>query len=277
MIRSQALLLVGHGAALNADSSAPVYAHAARIRRRRLFSEVHTAFWKEDPPIRGAPARISATDVFVVPVLLADGYFASQVVPRELAVVRGPNRRGAQTVHYCPPVGTHPAMDALVLRRARQAAPLSRADRRRGALLVVGHGTERDRKSGDVVRAIVKRLRKSCDYGQVDFAFLDEDPRLNDVVADIDVRHVVLVPFLLADGWHTGETIPRDLGLAGPRTERDGRVLWYAKPVGTLPEVADVVVEIAQTAGGSVGLTPPTRPAPRGPPRSARCPPRARG
>jgi sirohydrochlorin cobaltochelatase len=254
MPRSQALLLIGHGARDSPDSGAPVRAHAARISRLRVFDEVHTAFWKEAPSIRGSLSRISAADVFVVPVLLADGYFARQVVPRELAVACGPNPRGARTVHYCPPVGTHPGMDALVMRRARQAGPLSRADRRRGALLVVGHGTERDPRSGDVVRAIVRRLRRSHTYGQVELAFLDEDPRLGDVVAGIDAPDLVLVPFLAAEGRHTGETIPRDLRLAGPRTERNGRVLWYAKPVGTLPEVADLAVELAERAGARVRL-----------------------
>jgi sirohydrochlorin cobaltochelatase len=49
-----ALLLLGHGSTLNADSSAPTYQHAEEIRKRRLFGEVHVAFWKEEPNFRQA-------------------------------------------------------------------------------------------------------------------------------------------------------------------------------------------------------------------------------
>ncbi|MGH7446345.1 MAG: CbiX/SirB N-terminal domain-containing protein, partial [Longimicrobiales bacterium] len=72
---SRVLLLVGHGSAHDRYSSAPVYAHARRIRHRRLFDEVHVAFWKEPPFLCDALRLIDAADVFVVPMFLAEGYY----------------------------------------------------------------------------------------------------------------------------------------------------------------------------------------------------------
>jgi hypothetical protein len=46
------------------------------------------------------------------------------------------------------------------------------------------------------------------------------------------------------------QAFPRALGLDGERTRRGGRTLWYARPVGTMPDMADVVVQLARGAGG---------------------------
>jgi sirohydrochlorin cobaltochelatase len=48
-----ALVLVGHGSTLNAESSAPTYQHADELRRRRLFGQVVECFWKLEPGVAG--------------------------------------------------------------------------------------------------------------------------------------------------------------------------------------------------------------------------------
>ena len=48
-----ALVLVGHGSTLNAESAAPTYQHADELRRRILFAQVTECFWKLEPPICG--------------------------------------------------------------------------------------------------------------------------------------------------------------------------------------------------------------------------------
>ena len=51
---NSALLIVAHGSTVNPDSSAPTLAHAAEIRRRKIFADVECAFWKEEPSLRDA-------------------------------------------------------------------------------------------------------------------------------------------------------------------------------------------------------------------------------
>src|SRR5207245_11621515 len=82
-----ALLIVGHGSTVNPDSSATTLAHAAEIRRRKVFVEVGCAFWKEEPSLRDALFlfdRESVREVYVVPNFIVEGYVTQTVIPREL-------------------------------------------------------------------------------------------------------------------------------------------------------------------------------------------------
>jgi sirohydrochlorin cobaltochelatase len=87
LVLSQAtLLIVGHGSTVNPDSSVPTWAHAAEIRRRRVYGDVGCAFWKEEPSLRDtlflfAPPQIR--EVYVVPNFISEGYFTQTVIPRE--------------------------------------------------------------------------------------------------------------------------------------------------------------------------------------------------
>lgn len=248
---TRTLLLVGHGSSENRDSSAPVYAHAARIRAWSCFDDVRVAFWKEQPRLCDAWADHRDEHVFVVPMFLAEGYYTREVVPRELRLRGRVTRDGRRIIHYCDPVGAHPRMAGLVLRRALETARLSADERSRTALAVIGHGTERSATSSATVRRITERLRAGSGFAAVHCGFIDQEPRIERIVAAPGAERLVLVPFLLADGWHTRETIPQALGLVGTRTERpgrDGRVVWYTPPVGTMREVAGIALASARAA-----------------------------
>src|SRR5438445_10343714 len=111
---NRALLIVAHGSTVNLDSSAPTLAHAAEIRRRKLFANVECAFWKEEPSLRDAlflfdPELVH--DVYVVPNFISEGYFTETVIPRALELNgRITKRTNGQTWTYCAPVGSHPSM-----------------------------------------------------------------------------------------------------------------------------------------------------------------------
>ena len=122
-----ALVLVGHGSTLNAESAAPTHQHADELRRRGLFAQVIECFWKLEPSIAGVLRGVFAPRVFVVPLFISDGYFTEEVIPRELGLCAPGEKafarvqqRGAQTLHYCGPVGTHPSMTEVILARARE-------------------------------------------------------------------------------------------------------------------------------------------------------------
>ena len=75
-------------------------------------------------------------------------------------------------------------------------------------------------------------------------AFLDQEPRIEQVLARTTEREVILVPYLLAAGWHTRVTIPERLGLEGTRTVKNGRSLWYAAPVGVSSGIARIARDL---------------------------------
>src|SRR5215510_2626054 len=102
-----ALVLIGHGSTLNAESAAPTYQHADELRRRRLFGQVLESFWKIEPAICAVLRGVFARRVFIVPLFISEGYFTEEVIPRELGMARKTSveyeriaRRGEQTICY---------------------------------------------------------------------------------------------------------------------------------------------------------------------------------
>lgn len=255
----QALVIIGHGSHLNADSSAPVYEHAAAIRATGAFDEVRECFWKEEPSLREVLDLVEADEVYVVPLFISEGYFTEEVLPRDLGL-DGPapseTRKMGKTIRYTPPVGTHPWMASMILRRAEESAGLTHAQARQAGLVIIGHGTERNSNSAEVIYRVTREADEAGVFGHVRTGFLDQPPEVDAVVEEMTERTLVLVPFFVAEGWHTQETIPDDLGInrpaVSPVTERDGRTFYYARPVGTFPEVADIVLQRAREAGARV-------------------------
>jgi sirohydrochlorin cobaltochelatase len=50
----------------------------------------------------------------------------------------------------------------------------------------------------------------------------------------------------IAEGWHTRETIPEDLGLVDEVTVRDDKTIFYGAPVGTHPSMANLIAARAR-------------------------------
>src|SRR5450432_2581595 len=115
------LVVLGHGTVLNADSAAPVYQHAAELRRRKIFADVRAAFWKQEPQIKKVLAETSAPRVFIVPLFISEGYFSTEIIPKELGFDSVPSTLKSQqsTVYYCQPVGSHDSMTRVLLARAK--------------------------------------------------------------------------------------------------------------------------------------------------------------
>ncbi|HEX8831919.1 MAG TPA: CbiX/SirB N-terminal domain-containing protein, partial [Longimicrobium sp.] len=122
--------------------------------------------------------------------------------------------------------------------------------------IIIGHGTERNSNSAEVIYHVTRQAEAAGVFGHVRTGFLDQEPAVGRVLGEMEARRLVLVPFFVAEGWHTQETIPDDLGInrpaVSPVTVRDGRSIFYAAPVGTFPEVAEIVLQRAREAGAEI-------------------------
>jgi sirohydrochlorin cobaltochelatase len=270
------LLIVAHGSTVNPDSSAPTLEHSAAIRRRKIFATVECAFWKEEPSLRDALFLFdpeSIREVYVVPNFISEGYFTQTVVPRELEL-DGPitTRSNGQIWRYCEPVGNHPLMTELLLKRARDVA----ADAALGetSLLIVAHGTDLNENSAVAAKREAEKIRALGKYAAVLNVYMEEAPLVSDWRTLTKTPTVVVVPFFISDGLHSYEDIPRLLGMvvaAGvdrqpgsspPATVQreifrqnpyaiDGRNLFYAPSIGTDPGVVDIIIEQANATAKS--------------------------
>jgi sirohydrochlorin cobaltochelatase len=284
-----ALLIVAHGSTVNPDSSAPTLTHAAEIRRRKIFADVGCAFWKEEPSLRDAlflfdPEAIR--EVCIVPNFISEGYFTQTVVPRELELNgRITKRPSGQIWKYCQPVGNHPAMTELLLKRARDIAP--GIDPAETSLLIVAHGTDLNENSAVAAKREAERIRGLGEFSEVLNVYMEEQPLVSAWRKLTKTRNVVVVPFFISDGLHSYEDIPRLIGIPTCHPERseakskdpvakpldnftgsldsarddvessrreifrrnpyriDGRSLFYAPSIGTDPGFADIIVEQA--------------------------------
>jgi sirohydrochlorin cobaltochelatase len=266
-----ALLIVAHGSTVNPDSSAPTLAHAAEIRRRKIFADVECAFWKEEPSLGDAKFLFdpkSIREVCVVPNFISEGYFTQTVIPRELELNGATTKQAnGQTWKYCQPVGNHPAMTDLLLKRAREVAPgVDPADT---SLLIVAHGTDLNENSAVAAKREAEKIRGLGKFAAVLNVYMEEPPLVSDWRKLTKTRNVVVVPFFISDGLHSYEDIPRLIdivvaagvdrgrpGSAPPATARgeifrhnpyqiDNRFLFYAPSIGTDPGFADIIIDQA--------------------------------
>ncbi|GGN96544.1 CbiX/SirB N-terminal domain-containing protein [Haloarcula pellucida] len=271
----EALVIAAHGSHLNAESSTPTFSHADTIRATGAFDEVREVFWKEEPSFREGLRTVDAEEVYLVPLFISEGYFTEQVIPREFRLDEwdpemwdsdGTSATHAtltaddtgQTVHYCGPVGTHDSMSDVIVQRAKSVTDDPDVGEGFG-LAVVGHGTERNENSAKAIEYHAQRIGEMDRFDEVQALFMDEDPEVDDVTDYFESEDVVVVPLFIADGYHTQEDIPEDMGLTDdyrtgwdtPETV-DGHDIWYAGAVGTEPLMADVVLERAADAGADV-------------------------
>lgn len=286
---NSALLIVAHGSTVNPDSSAPTLAHAAEIRRRKIFADVGCAFWKEEPSLRDALFLFdpeSIREVCVVPNFISEGYFTQTVIPRELELNGPTTKRGSgQIWKYCQPVGNHPAVTELLLKRASEIAP--DLDPAETSLLIVAHGTDLNENSAVAAKREVEKIRALGNFAEVLNVYMEEPPLVSDWRKLTKTRNVVVVPFFISDGLHSYEDIPVLLGIPSCHPERseakskrraakplgnftgsldsarddiasargeifrhnphriNGRFLFYAPSIGTDPGFADIIIEQA--------------------------------
>lgn len=252
-----ALLIVGHGSTENPDSSTPYFDHAAEVRKRGLFAEVHCCFWKEEPSMREAAYMIDAPEVYVVPDFISEGYFTQDVIPRELGLT-GPTTENhfGKIWHYCLPVGVHSSMTNLILRRAAEVAP--GIDPAETTLIITGHGTGLNQNSTKAIKDQAQLIADSgAGYAAVLDAYMEEQPFIADWHKTSATKNVVVVPFFISDGLHSYQDIPvmlgieKEVGAAASQREvfrhnphhLHDKTLFYSSAIGTEPLMADVILD----------------------------------
>ncbi|SES42244.1 Sirohydrochlorin ferrochelatase [Streptomyces sp. yr375] len=137
-----------------------------------------------------------------------------------------------------------------------QPSPVQLDGRRRGrpgppALVVVAHGS-RDPRALSTVRALLDRVREQRPGLPVHLGHIElNEPLLTDTLADLDARatpDAVLVPLLLARGYHVKRDIPDMAAQARVRAR-------VAAPLGPHPLLVDALHARLVEAGWRTDLT----------------------
>jgi sirohydrochlorin cobaltochelatase len=240
------------------------------LRRRKIFAEVRESFWKQEPQIKRVLTELSALRVFIAPLFISEGYFSSQIIPKELGFDFPENlklKTENSEIFYCKPIGSHESMTKVILSRAKEIVekfPFPRAPKNSDTtLFIAGHGTEKNISSRKAIERQVELVHALKIYADVHAIFLEESPRISECYAIAQTKNLVVVPFFISDGLHTQEDIPVLLGeperivkqrLANGQptwrnpTEKNGKFVWYSSAVGSAPEMADVIFERVREA-----------------------------
>ena len=177
-----------------------------------------------------------------MPNFISEGYFTQTVVPRELELNGQITKRSnGQIWRYCEPVGNHPLMTELLLKRAREIAP--DVDPAETSLLIVAHGTDLNENSAVAAKREAEKIRALGKYAAVLNVYMEEPPLVSDWRKLTETANVVVVPFFISDGLHSYEDIPGLLGItvaaggdrgkAGLRLPNARRNLSPAIPTGS--------------------------------------------
>ncbi|MBA3258755.1 MAG: uroporphyrinogen-III C-methyltransferase, partial [Gemmatimonadales bacterium] len=234
----RALVLAAHGSRRDPAAGALVRRLAETVRARRLYDEVAVAFHQGEPGFDGVLDELRSEEVTVVPVMTSAGHYSDVVLPAALAR----NRRYPELrLRRTPPVGSHPALAALVARRVSEVLREHMLARAATSLLLVGHGTGRHTASRDTTLALADTLRRRRVAGQVLAGFMDDEPPIGEVLRAAALGSVLVVPFFIGGGAHVLEDIPAALGLPVK-----GRAVILDEAIGSLPGVADLVVDLAR-------------------------------
>lgn len=124
------------------------------------------------------------------------------------------------------------------------------------AIILVGHGSSRHPDSARPILALAQDLRTRGPWTEITAVFMKQEPRLDGALARVSAGRVTIVPVFAGKGYYTDVLIPRAMGLAGPVTHRDGRILHLTAPVGCDPRIPGLMACRADGVVRSAGLDP---------------------
>lgn len=125
-------------------------------------------------------------------------------------------------------------------------------------ILLVGHGSARHPDSAAPIHALAEALKARGPWREVAAVFMKQAPHLDQALGLVAADEVVIVPVFAGNGYYTAELIPAAMGLTGPVTRRDGRVLRYTPPAGCHSRIPGLMARRAEAVARAGGLDPGT-------------------
>jgi sirohydrochlorin cobaltochelatase len=114
------------------------------------------------------------------------------------------------------------------------------------ALLLLGHGSTENPDSSAPTLAHADEIRRRGIFAEVQCAFWKEEPGFALSHYLFESETIYTVPNFISEGYFTREVIPRELGLNGPTTLRDGKTFHYCDPVGIHPSMTRLLADRAR-------------------------------
>lgn len=255
-----ALVLAGHGSHISSETAGLVWQHVDALRAMNIADEVTAAFWKEMPSFHTVFDSLDATDITVVPLFTAQGYFTQTVIPTEMGLSGAITERDGRTIRYARTLSEHPYLGKMVKQRIEDAIRLINTTPDQTAVALIGHSTKRNPESRKATEAQAEAVRQSGVAREVVALYLDDTPAIADVYEMTSAPNLIVVPYFLAKGSHTTIDVPRELGLNEGDLYQivnlNERQVYYTQPVGVEDDLLQAIIELARETGAP--LKPPS-------------------
>jgi sirohydrochlorin cobaltochelatase len=253
-VSQTALILAGHGSHISPNTAGIVWHYVDALRTLGVADEITAAFWKELPSFHTVFRTLLATDITIVPMFTANGYFTETVIPAEMGLTGAITRRDGLTIRYTRPIGEHPIIGQIVEQRARDALAQYALDPTQTCLAIIGHSTRRNPRSRQATEAQADHLRALNIAAEVRAIYLDDDPEIPTIYSTTQQHNIVAIPYFLAAGSHTTIDVPTELGIGAGQTTGmvEGHSVYYTPPIGTGTELLPAILDLAREAGAAL-------------------------
>ena len=200
-------VIVAHGQPSDpGPAEAEVAALAARVAAELPGWSVRSATLAQEDAL--AQALDGAGHAFVYPLFMADGWFTQTHLPARLAAASGAR------ITRLVPFGLDPAVQALTVTLAVEAAAAAGCAPQETDILLAAHGSFRSPAPAAVARAMALLLADLGGFRRVETAFIDQDPQIATVARTFGAGALCL-PFFAARGGHVIDDLPGALAQAG--------------------------------------------------------------
>lgn len=225
------LLIAAHGERGGGCRNASITRLVAELAARNVAAGIGYGLVKGTPTVGAALNRLAASEIFVYPMFLADGYFTRTALPRLLE--EAPRREG-RSIRILPALGLDPALAELIAVKAASVAQANRYGLKQTTLVLLAHGSSQNSASRIATEGIADRARQCRPFNGVRVAFLDEPPSLNEATLEIS-GPIVVVGLFAGNGLHGADDVSRMM------TALRRNDVVFAGNVAAFPELADVV------------------------------------
>lgn len=203
----QVAVIVAHGQPSDpGPAGAEIAALAARVAAQMPGWSVRSATLAQEDAL--AQALDGADHALVYPLFMADGWFTRTHLPARLAAASG--ARITQLI----PFGLDPAVQALTVTLAVEAASAAGCPPQDTEILLAAHGSFRSPAPSAVARAMAQLLADQGGFRRVETGFIDQDPQIATVAKTFGPGALCL-PFFAARGGHVIDDLPEALAEAG--------------------------------------------------------------
>lgn len=227
--RDAALLLCAHGIR---GTAGVAHDHAAAIAALSYFAKVEACCLYGQPSVEAALIRTTGGQAYVVPLLMSEGYTNDCLAER----ISGAASDRSTTISLCRPVGSHDGLAELVLASAESRCRSRGWHMGDSGLLLIGHGTTRQARSGESLRRHVTRIETRGVFAEVRCAFFDQEPSVTQALDSMTARHKVAVGHFADAGPHGTNDVTTVL--AGRKES-----VAYAGPVGCDPGLVNLILD----------------------------------